>query len=96
MRGKIESKIKVLYDTYNTHEQELLALIKGKDANTDATSQIQAKLDALSKQRETMLTLHSNSKGYTIQSLVEISSAFLASIIVLIGQITDILVKFGI
>jgi hypothetical protein len=96
VRGKIESKITVLNDTYTSHEKDLFELVKGKDDNNDAITRIQGKLDVLSKQRETLLTLHSNSKGYTLQSLVEFSSAFLASIIVLLGQITDILAKIGI
>jgi hypothetical protein len=96
VRGRIEAKIKNIYDAYNCQEQELLKLFERNMATPDAIGIIQTKLDALSRHRESLVTLYSQSKGYTLPSLVEVSSAFLASVIAFIAQITDFLAKYGI
>jgi hypothetical protein len=96
VRERIERKINEIYLIYEFKEQELLKLIGHEGSGADAIADAQARLDALSKQRERLATLYSQSKGYTLPSLVEVGSAFIASVIVFITQITDFLAKYGI
>jgi hypothetical protein len=96
VRGRIEGKINELYRIYEIREQELLKLIGQEGSGAGAIADAQAGLDALSRQRERLAMLYSQSKGYTLPSLAGVSSAFIASVIVFITQIIDFLAKIGI
>lgn len=96
VRGRIERKIHEIYLIYEPREQELLNLIGQEGSGADAIAAVQAGLDALSKERERLVALYSQSKGYTLPSLLEVGSAFIASVMVFITQIIDFLAKLNI
>jgi hypothetical protein len=91
VRGRIETEIDKIDAGYRVQQDRLIEISHGKDSdmNLEALNPVKASLDALHTQRQRMLDLYVQCKGYDAVTLVKFSSSFILSLIAFIQKVWE-------
>jgi flagellar biogenesis protein FliO len=91
VRGRIETEIDKIDAGYRVQQDRLIEISHGKDSdmNLEALNPVKASLDAIHTQRQRMLDLYVQCKGYDAVTLVKFSSSFILSLIAFIQKVWE-------
>ena len=78
LRGRIEEKINIINARYEKQEHRLMELVNDKNCNDrgEELKLVSTMLDTLHTERERMMQLYSESKGYDLMTVVQFISSF--------------------
>ena len=94
-RGRIEDKINMINKKYEVQSQKLIGFISEGDYNEklDELKLLASILDALYNERDRILQIHGNAKGYDIITLVQFISSFILPLVAYLQKIFHFSIK---
>ncbi len=91
LRGRIEDEINKINERYQLEHQKLMELVSEGSYKEEELSLVSTALQTLYVERERMLQLYGNARGYDIKTLVQFFSTFILSLAAFVEK----LLQFG-
>lgn len=94
-RGRIENKIKIINEKYEIEDQKLMNFIPEGDCKEklDELNLLSSTLETLYTERDRILQIHGNAKGYDIITIVQFISSFILPLIAYLQKIFHFSIK---
>lgn len=91
LRGRIEDEINKINERYQLEHQKFMELVSKGNYNGEELNLVSTALETLYTERERMLQLYGNARGYDLKTIVQFSSVFILSLIAFVEK----LLQFG-
>ncbi len=91
LRGRIEDEISKINERYQLEHQKLMKLVSKGNYTGEELNLVSTALKTLYVERERMLQLYGNAKGYDLKTVVQFSSSFILSLVAFVEK----LLQFG-
>lgn len=94
-RGRIEDKIKIINEKYEIEDQKLMDFISEGNSKEklDELTLLSSTLDTLYANRDRILQIHGNAKGYDIITIVKFISSFILPLMAYLQKIFHFSIK---